>query len=94
MVNSEIPLMDAIDMEILMHRDAHFGGNFEMMLEYYTQEGVGVMPDFELEEIKKLQNLENQMGKNLAETFLPEAAQEIVNQSKKLYQELRAIYSE
>ena len=28
-------VIDTIDMEILMQRDAHFGGNFEIMLDYY-----------------------------------------------------------
>jgi HEAT repeat protein len=93
MVESEAQVVDAIDMEIIMHRDAHFGGNFDMMLEYYQQDGVGIMPDFEVEEIKKLQNLENQMGKNLADIYLPDAAREIVNASKKLYQDLRNVYS-
>lgn len=93
MVESEVPLVDAIDMEILMHRDAHFGGSFDTMLEYYHQDGVGTMPDFEVEEIKKLKNLEDQMGKNLSETLLPEAAQEVVAKSRKIYQELRDVYS-
>jgi len=93
MVNSETPVVDAVDMEILMHRDAHFGGSFDVMLEYYKQDGVGMMPDFEVKEIKKLHNLEEHMGKNLAETFLPQAAVTIVNASKKLYRDLRDVYS-
>lgn len=86
-------LIDTIDMEILMHLDAHFAGNFESMLEYYEQDGVGVMPDFEIKEIKRLQNLEAEEGKSLIETYLPEAAKEITQKAKKLYQELREIYS-
>ena len=93
MVDSEAPVVDAIDMDILMHRDAHFGGSFDMMLEYYLQDGVGMMADFEMKEIKKLKNLEDQMGKNLAEIFLPEAAEKVVNESKKLYHDLREVYS-
>lgn len=94
MVESESPVIDAIDMEILMHRDVHFGGSFDVMIEYYQQNGVGVMPDFTIKELEKLKNFENQMGKNLADTFLPEAALSIVNTAKILYQTLREVYSE
>lgn len=93
MSDSQLPIIDAIDMEILMHRDAHFGSNFETMLEYYEQQGVGVMPDFQLEEIKKLKNLEQQMHQNLSEVYLPEPAKKVVEESRKLYQSLRDNYS-
>ena len=87
------PAIDAIDMEILMHRDAHFGSNFDVMIEYYEQNGVGTMPDFELEEIKRLQNLERDIKENLAELYLPEPAKKIVEDSRKLYLTLREVYS-
>lgn len=87
------PLIDTIDMEILMHRNAHFGSNFEIMLEYYEQKGVGTMPDFEIEEIKKLQNLEHEMKQDLAEVYLPDPAKKIVDNARKLYQSLREVYS-
>jgi hypothetical protein len=89
----QIPAVDAIDMEILMHRDAHFGGNFEVMIEYYEQNGVGVMPDFEIQEIKRLQNLEWDLKENLSKIYLPEPAKEVVSDSQKLYQSLREAYS-
>jgi len=89
----QTPVIDAIDMEILMHRDAHFGGNFEVMIEYYEQKGVGVMPDFEVQEIKRLQNLEHEIQQNLSEIYLPEPAKKIVDDSQKLYQTLRDVYS-
>ncbi len=87
------PVIDAIDMEILMHRDTHFGGNFDVMLEYYEQEGVGIMPDFKIEEIKRLQNLEHEMEKNLAEIYLPEAAKNSVQKVLKIYHALKEVYS-
>lgn len=90
----QTPLIDAIDMEILMHRDAHFGGNFEVMIEYYEQQGVGVMPDFELQEIKRLQSLEKDLEQNLSEVYLPEPAKKIVSNSQKLYQSIRDVYAE
>ena len=50
-----IPLLDAIDLDILMHKDAHFGGNFDIMIDYYEKEGVGSMPDFETDRIIEIQ---------------------------------------
>ena len=97
MENSEnshnAPVIDAIDMEILMHRDTHFGASFDVMLEYYQQGGVGVMPDFRIENIKKLQDLENEIGKNLSEIYLPESAKNLIQKSLKLYSSLREVYS-
>ncbi len=86
-------LIDTTDMEILMHRDVHFSGSFESMLEYYESEGVGIVPDFETEEIRKLQKLEQEEGKNLSE-HLPEEAKEQVEKAKRLYQDLREVYSD
>jgi hypothetical protein len=91
-MQEQAPVIDTVDLEILMHRDAHFGSNFEVMLEYYEQEGVGAMPDFTIEEIKKLKNLEEKMGKDLSETLLPEQAKNIVTESKNLYEHLREVF--
>lgn len=88
------PVIDAIDMEILMHRDAHFGSNFEVMIEYYTQNGVGMMPDFKITQIKKLQNLEREIKQNLSDLYLPEPAKKIVKNAQELYQSLRDVYSQ
>jgi HEAT repeat protein len=86
------PLVDAIDHEILMHRDAHFGGQFSIMLDYYRQEGKGVQPEFDIMRIERLALLEEQLKQNLAVLFL--AAHEIqkVADSHEAYQRLRAIY--
>jgi len=87
-------VIDTVDMEILMHRDVHFGGSFDVMLEYYAHEGVGVMPDFEIEEIKSLQSLEKQGGENLAAIYLPETAQEEVKKAQELYTQFKEVYDE
>ncbi len=92
MKNQEIPLLDAIDMEILMHRDAHFGGSFGIMLEYYEKEGVGTQPDFEEKRIAELAHVETDLGENLSDVILPEAAHLTVEKSKQLYQDLREVY--
>ncbi len=87
-------VIDTVDMEILMHRDAHFGGSFEIMLEYYSQDGVGVMPDFDIEQIEHLQKIEIEHKQNLAETYLPDAAKDSVEESKRIYHQLREVYDQ
>lgn len=86
------PIVDAVDHEILMHRDAHFGGQFPIMLEYYHQEGKGIQPEFDITRIERLAHLEEQLKQNLAALFL--AAHEIqkIADSREAYQKLRAIY--
>jgi len=86
-------VINAIDMEILMHRDAHFGGSFDIMIEYYQQDGIGKMPDFALKKIKKLQQIEWQMGQNLSTRYLSLKAQQIVKKSQQLYKDLREVYT-
>lgn len=88
----KIPLVDTIDLEILMHRDVHFSGNFGLMLEYYEKDGVGAMPDFSTGRIKKLLLEEQRLGGNLSELLLPPSAQEVVADAKKMYLDLRDVY--
>ncbi len=87
-----IPLLDTIGIEILMHRDIHFGGNFDIMIEYYEQNGIGMMPDFSLKQIVYLQNFEKKEGKNLVDVYLPEPEKELIAKSKELYLEFRNAY--
>ena len=87
-------LVETIDMEILMHRDIHFGGSFDVMIEYYEQDGIGVMPDFQVDQMKRLQELEKELKQNLSELYLPEAAKDIVKEAQKLYADLREIYEQ
>ncbi len=87
-----IPLLDAVDLDILMHKDAHFSGNFDIMIDYYENEGVGAMPDFELDRIKELQSIEQSLGQSLSKTLLPLPAIQLVEKSKKLYQTLKSAY--
>ncbi|MCF7806738.1 MAG: HEAT repeat domain-containing protein [Simkaniaceae bacterium] len=88
-----LPLLDAMDVEILMHRDAHFGSNFDVMLDYYEEGGVGVVDDFEIKRIKELQAQEKAVGQNLSEILMPLPAQQIVERAKKLYHDLRDVYA-
>lgn len=86
------PLVDSIDHEILMHRDAHFGGQFSIMLDYYRKEGKGVQPEFDISRIERLALLEEQLKQNLAALFLAAHEMQKVADSREAYQRLRAIY--
>ena len=85
-------LTDELDHEILMHRDAHFGGSFEVMLDYYNQERVGVNPDFDLDRIEYLDAVEKQTDQNLAPLLLDASEIERVAKARKAYREFKAIY--
>lgn len=86
-------LTDAVDHEIVMHRDAHFGGSFQEMLNYYEDEShIGILPDIELERIYDLQNYEKQTGDNLYFSLLDDEEREKVELSKKAYLDLKKIY--
>lgn len=89
---SETPLADSIDIGILMHRDAHFGGNFEEMIEYYEKGGKGIFPDFDIERIRTLHALEKRSQRNLAATLLSGADAEKIGKSRDTYKKLRTLY--
>lgn len=86
------PIIDAVDHEILMHRDAHFGGQFPIMLEYYRKEGKGVQPEFDIPRIERLAALEEQLKQNLAALFLAAPEVQKVADAREAYKKLRAIY--
>jgi hypothetical protein len=88
----EIPLLDEIDLSIIMHRNAHFGGNFTIMIEYYESEGVGVVPDFDIDRIVELQEIQEELGEDLAAKLLPMPALEEVARSREIYQKLEEVY--
>jgi len=86
------PLADSLDHEILMHRDAHFGGLFSVMLDYYAQEGKGIQPQFPIDRIEKLHIIEKQVKQNLAAVFLLADEMQQVADAREAYRQLRAIY--
>lgn|GEM_PF-389577 len=89
----EYPLTDEIDHLILMHRDAHFGGDFEVMHNYYElDESVGIDPDFDLERISYLADVEKEMGQDLAPLVLTGAEAEKVSKARSAYAKLKEIY--
>ncbi len=79
------------DHEILMHRDAHFGGKFDRMLEYYRQGKKGVNPDFDMERILYLYDIERDLGVNLSLETLDDEEKDKVEESIKRYETLRTL---
>jgi hypothetical protein len=88
----QFPLIDATDHEILMHREAHFGGQFPIMLEYYQQGGKGIQSEFEIERIEQLAKLEKQLRQDLAPLFLEGSEVERIADAKEAYKRLRTLY--
>jgi len=88
----DLPLTDSIDQSILMHRDAHFSGNFDIMLNYYKEPNKGVCLDFELDKIIALADLEREMGTNLSALVLSGSDAEKVSKAKTAYKKLRQLY--
>ncbi len=86
------PIAYSIDNAILMHRDVHFGGNFAIMLDYYTKEGRGICPDFDIARIQELYQSEQQTGNNLSPLLLSGAEAEKVSLAKQSYRQLRDLY--
>ncbi len=94
--DGELPdfsLYDATDQLILTHRDAHFGGSFPIMEEYYTQEdNKGIQPDIDLARIQHLADVEKTMSENLAALLLSGADAERISRSRLMYRQLRDIF--
>jgi len=87
--SAELPLLEEEDRDILMHREAHFGKNFEVMLEHYEEEGVAAVLDIDSRRIKELMDLEAALGQNLAPYLLQGSDAEKVAQSIRMYEALR-----
>ena len=85
-------LTDEMDHEILMHRDAHFGGDFGVMLQYYAEDGIGVNPDFDIDRINYLKEVEEQVDGNLAALVLSVTEAESVAKARTTYTKLKAVY--
>lgn len=85
-------LTSELDKEILMHRDAHFGGKFDFMIDYYEKGGKGVRPEFELEYIRTLDATEKKLQQNLASVLLSGGEAEKIARAKDSYKKLRDLY--
>lgn len=73
-------LIDELDLEILAHKEVHFGSNWDTMLEYYVNEGVGINPDFEIERIARLKEMDPPV---------PELIMDDIAEASSVYLELR-----
>lgn len=85
-------LTDAEDHEILMTRDAHFGGSFKVMLDYYLGDKIGVNPTFDIDRIRYLAQLEEETGQNLAALLLSAHEVDRVAKAREGYRKFKAIY--
>lgn len=88
----EFPVSEASDTDIVMHREVHFGGSFDVMLEYYLKGGKGIHPDFDIERIYTLAKMEKEMKQNIATVLLSGADAEKVARAKEAYKKLRKLY--
>lgn len=90
--DDEFALTDSLDTQILMHRDAHFGGKFEFMLDYYDKGGKGINPEFDTDRIRALADTEKRMGTNLSAVMLTGADADKVGSARMAYKNLRDLY--
>ena len=88
----DFPLVDDLDQQIAMHRDAHFSGSFDLMIEYYKGEGKGTCPELEIPRMKELAIIERESGESLSSILLDDAGRDQVAKAKAAYLKLRAIY--
>lgn len=91
-MKKSIPMIDTLDIDIILHRDIHFGKNFDIMLDYYLEKGVGAMSDFPIERIQQLQKMEKALNKSLS-SYLPPTINDVATRAKNLYTNLREIYA-
>jgi len=88
----DYPLSSDEDVQIIMHREVHFGGNFEIMIDYYEQGGKGICQEFEISHLQALHRMELELEENLAAVMLSGAEAERVAKAKEAYKELRDLY--
>ncbi|HEV8052294.1 MAG TPA: hypothetical protein VGP47_07360 [Parachlamydiaceae bacterium] len=87
----QFPIAYSIDNLILMHRDAHFGGDFNVMLDYYKKNGRGTSIEFDVERIQELADTQHAEGKDLSPMMLSGAEAERIATSRQFYKDLRAL---
>lgn len=78
-----LPLYDSDDIEVLMHRHAHFGGSFGIMLDYYEKGSKGAV--LEPERVRRIAAIPGAYT-------LSEADQARGDESLAMYHNLRSIY--
>lgn len=92
-IDNSLPELNETDIDILLHKEAHFSGSFSLMIEYYGADGKGRDPDFEISRIIELKQLEERYGQDLASLFLEEEQKEEIRNARALYQKLKELYT-
>ena len=92
--NEQFYLIDEEDRDILMHRDAHFGGSFDLMLEAYRDGEKSAVVDTSCRRIEALQKQEVGLQNNLAALLLTGRDAEKVAMSRKMYRDLGSLFDE
>jgi hypothetical protein len=87
----QFPIAYSIDNLILMHRDAHFGGDFNVMLDYYKKNGRGASMEFDVERIQEVADTQHAEGKDLSPMMLSGAEAERIATSRQQYKDLREL---
>lgn len=85
-------LVDSEDRDIIMHRDVHFGGKFDFMLEAYYGETKAAVLDTSVKRIEALKAYEEKLGSDIAPLILQGVDAEKVAFAKKMYKELSALF--
>lgn len=84
-------LADDTDAQIILHRDSHFGGDFDRMIAYYADEGKGVQETFSLQRLFHLREFEATETASIAELLLTEYDAEVVATSIDLREQLHEL---
>jgi hypothetical protein len=86
------PIIDALDHDILLHRNIHFGGSFDVMIDYYRKNGKGVQDEFPFSRLEFLRDFERKGHCDLTENILTEYERDLAEKIKQKYFSLRDIY--
>ena len=92
-IEGHFPIVDVEDVEIIMHRDAHFSGSFDLMIEYYSNmEKRHHDNEFNVARIKNLLGIEKKLNNNIASLILSGSDMERVARARNAYRKLKEIY--
>lgn len=78
---------------ILMLRESHFRGQFDLMLQSFNNENfIGNNLDIDIQEIEYLEKIEKKLQQNLAPLLLSPSEAERIYKSRLMYENLKKIY--
>jgi len=90
--DAAISVADDLVSQVLMQRDCHFGGSFDLMLAAYRAGGKSVAHDLTVRDVERVAAMEKETGGNLAATLLSGEQMEQVAQARSTYRDLQALY--